>query len=403
METLLIPALLDHHWPLLRWAFETPERRVVILEKQTGIEELGLRYLHNDLCYPFILIAGQVLAALRSGDYDLARTSVLISQAADACRGSCLIRLLRPVLDREGFAQVRLLSLNARGLERKCALPVSLPMARRAVAAAFWGDALMLTGNQVRPFETNPGDTNRVLRRWTQTLAGDLQAGRNLTPAGILRRCREIAADVRAVSVTERPVQKVAVVGELYTKYCHLGNWSLERYLENHSCMVGVNGLTWYALYYMDTHLQESPLLIRLGGMSLMAWTLRFQRDFLEVLHSAGFFTLPPYLEVKAQALPSGCGLGCGWLLSAEATAWVRAGYRKVLSAMPFGCLPGHIYARGLYARLQRELPGGLLVGVDYDASTREGTVQNRLRLLLDTELPPADSVPKPPDSGFLL
>ena len=22
--TLLIPALLDRHWPLLRWAFETP-------------------------------------------------------------------------------------------------------------------------------------------------------------------------------------------------------------------------------------------------------------------------------------------------------------------------------------------------------------------------------------------
>ena len=89
METLLIPALLDHHWPLLRWAFETQDRRAVILDNRTGVEELGLRHLHNDLCYPFILIAGQVLSALRSGKYDLPHTSVLISQAADACRGSC--------------------------------------------------------------------------------------------------------------------------------------------------------------------------------------------------------------------------------------------------------------------------------------------------------------------------
>ena len=126
METLLIPALLDHHWPLLRWAFETRDCRAVVLEEEgPGVEELGLRYMHNDLCYPFVLIAGQVLSALRSGRYDLGHTSVLISQAADGCRGSCLIRLLRPVLDREGYFQVKLRSLNARGLEKSCALPVT--------------------------------------------------------------------------------------------------------------------------------------------------------------------------------------------------------------------------------------------------------------------------------------
>ena len=120
-ETLLIPALLDRHWPLLRWAFETRTRRVVIL----------------DLCYPFILIAGQVLAALRSGKYDPEHTSVLISQAADACRGSCLIRLLRPVLDREGFDGVRLLSLNTGGIDRAHALGVTPALALRALAAAL--------------------------------------------------------------------------------------------------------------------------------------------------------------------------------------------------------------------------------------------------------------------------
>lgn len=384
-ETLLIPALLDHHWPLLRWAFETPSRHAVILEERDGIEELGLRYLHNDLCYPFVLIAGQVLSALRSGRYDLEHTAVLISQAADACRGSCLIRLLRPVLDREGFAQVRLLSLNARGLERECALPVSFNMARRAMAAAFWGDALMLLGNQIRPYEANAGSVNQLTQRWIETLCGDLQGNRNLSPSGILRRCRELAADFRTVPILERPVQKIAIVGELYTKYCHLGNWDLEEYLEEHGCEAGVNGLTWYSLYYLDTHLAESPLAIRLGGRALMAWALGFQKKFISVLQEVGFTVLPPYLELKALALPSGCALGCGWLLSAEAAAWVQAGYRKVLGAMPFGCLPGHIYARGIYARLQRELPDGLIAGVDYDASTREGTVQNRIRMLLDS------------------
>lgn len=388
IRTLLIPALLDRHWPLLRWAFETPERHAVILEERgSAVEEQGLRSLHSDLCYPFHLIAGQVLSALRSGRYDLEDTAVLISQAADACRGSCLIRLLRPVLDREGFSRVPLLSLNARGLDRDRALPVTPAMALRAAAAAFWGDALMLMGDQTRPYELVPGETERLAERWTARLSGELQRDRGLTPRGILRRCREMAADFRAVPRAARSAQRVAIVGELYTKYCGLGNWDLEGYLERQGCEAGVNGLTWYALYYMDTHLEGAPLPVRAGGKLLMAWAPAFQERFLAVLREAGFSTLPPYRELKALAIPSGCALGCGWLLSAEAAAWVGAGYRKVLAAMPFGCLPGHIYARGLYARLQRALPEALIVGVDYDASTREGTVRDRIRMLLDTEL----------------
>ena len=386
--TLLIPALLDRHWPLLRWAFETRDRHAVVLEeKGSAVEELGLRSLHNDLCYPFHLIAGQVLSALKSGRYDPESTAVLISQAADACRGSCLIRLLRPVLDKEGFSQVPLLSLNAGGLEKDCGLPVTPVLALRAAAAAFWGDALLLMGNQTRPYELAPGETDRLIRRWTGWLSEDLRKNRGLTPGGILRRCRAMAADFQSVPRAERTAQRVAVVGELYTKYCGLGNWDLEKYLERRGCEAGVNGLSWYALYYMDTHLKGSPLPVRMGGKALMAWALDFQKKFIRVLREAGFSTLPPYRELKTLALPSGCALGCGWLLSAEAAAWVKAGYRKVLAAMPFGCLPGHIYARGLYARLQRALPEGLIVGVDYDASTREGTVWNRIRMLLDTEL----------------
>ena len=59
----------------------------------------------------------------------------------------------------------------------------------------------------------------------------------------------------------------------------------------------------------------------------------------------------------------------------------------KVLAALPFACLPGHIYGRGQYAALQRSLPGSLIVGVDYDASIRDGTVLTRVRMLLDQSL----------------
>ena len=76
-----------------------------------------------------------------------------------------------------------------------------------------------------------------------------------------------------------------------------------------------------------------------------------------------------------------------GWMIAAEAVAWSKLGYRKVLCIQPFACLPGHIFGKGQYAALQRKLPGTQLVSVDYDASTGEGTVQTRIRMLLDQEV----------------
>ena len=386
-HTLLIPALLDHHWPLLRWAFESKQWRAVILHERHGIEDLGLRTLHNDLCYPFVLIAGQVLSALHSGQYEPKDTAVLISQAGDACRGSCLIRLLRPILDREGFSEVSLFSLNLRGVEQSLALPVSPAMARRALAAVVWGDILMLAGNQTRPYEAAPGETNAVIAAWTQRLSDDLRQNRGLSLSAILRRCRQMAAELSAIPRASRPVRKVALVGDIYTKYCRLGNWDLERYLEQNGCEVAVNGLIWHSLYYLSTHLDSGPLPSRLLGRLLLSAGELLQRRVISILRSAGFTALPPCRELRTLAArygTTGCAVGSGWLLPAETAAWVRAGYPKVLAALPFACLPGHIYGRGQYAALQRRLPGSMIVGVDYDAGLRDGTVQSRIRMLLD-------------------
>ena len=390
MGILLIPALLDDWFPLLRYAFASPEWEPVLLREERGLADRGLRYFHNELCYPVFLVAGQVLAALESGRYDPADCGVLMGQAGDECRGSCGIRLMRKALDKAGYPEVRLLSLNVRKIDRDTGLPITLPMVRRALAAAVWGDALAIARNQVRPYEVRPGTAEALWRRWMETLGEDLHRGMNLSRRRILERCREIAASFRQVETAPREAQKVAVVGEIYTKYCHLGNWDLERYLAAEGCEIGVGGVTWYALYYMDSHSLKGPAYQRKLYRVLAAYLGGVQRELLAVLGEAGFHTLPPLTELKRRAeglAPLNCTVADGWLIAAEAAAWARLGYRKILCVQPFGCLPGHIFGKGQYAALQRKLPGTLLVSVDYDASTGEGTVQSRIRMLLDAEL----------------
>ena len=52
-RTLLIPSLLDDWFPLLRHAFASDRWDPVLLtEANPQLAELGLRYFHNELCYP---------------------------------------------------------------------------------------------------------------------------------------------------------------------------------------------------------------------------------------------------------------------------------------------------------------------------------------------------------------
>ena len=390
-KTLLIPSLLDDWFPLLQYAFASAEWEPVLLtEDSPHLAELGLRYFHNELCYPVFLVAGQVLSALASGQYDASRCGVLMGQAGDECRGSCGIRLMRRVLDQAGYGDVSMLSLNVRGIDRDTGLPITPATVRRALAGAVWGDTVAILRDQTRPFEAVPGAAETLWRQWMEALGEDLRRDRSLSRAAILGRCREMAAAFRAVPTVERQVQNIAIVGEIYTKYCHLGNWGLQRYLAAEHCRIGVGGVTWYALYYMDTHSLKGSAPQRKVYRLLARYMAGVQRDMLDILRGAGFQTLPPFAELKKQAegyAPLNVAVADGWLIAAEAAAWARLGYRKILCVQPFACLPGHIFGKGQYAALQRKLPGAQLVSVDYDASTGEGTVQSRVRMLLDTAL----------------
>ena len=68
------------------------------------VSELGLKYVHNDTCYPALLVIGQFLDALGSGKYDLDHTALIITQTGGGCRASNYIHLLRKALVKAGLS-----------------------------------------------------------------------------------------------------------------------------------------------------------------------------------------------------------------------------------------------------------------------------------------------------------
>lgn len=387
-KPLLISATLDDHFPLLKYAFESKQYRpVVMLDQREGITDLGLRYSHNDMCYPFALCLGQILTALKSGAYEPAHTAVLMPTAGDACRGANFPSLLRKAMEWAGYPEVDVLTLNVKGLEREKALPITLSMIWKALFGLLYGDILLLLTYQTRPYEQNAGETMACRGKWMDRLAQDIKDGKCLTLGGMKRNFRQMAAEFAAIPRTGANKQKIALVGEVYTKYCAVGNWDLVAFLEEEGCQALVNGFSWYILYYFDSQLaaaQGPGKLFWQAGSALLGG---LQKAMIRSLADYGYATLPPFAAFKAQAAPYinfDLKVADGWLIGAEIVAHLNTDCEKVLAVQPFGCLPGHVCGRGQYPPLIRKLGQGKLVSVDTDSSGSRAAFYNRVKLLLD-------------------
>ena len=101
--TLLMPQMLPVHFTMLKKVFELEGYKVDMLTtNHRGIVDEGLKYVHNDTCYPALLVIGQLLDAVKSGKYDPHKLGLLITQTGGGCRASNYIHLLRKALHRAG-------------------------------------------------------------------------------------------------------------------------------------------------------------------------------------------------------------------------------------------------------------------------------------------------------------
>ena len=117
-HTILIPNMAVTQFRLMEYALRCEGYKCELLGNcGSAVAQLGLKYVHNDTCYPALLVIGQFLDALNSGKYDLEHTALLITQTGGGCRASNYIHLLRKALVKAGYPQIPVASLNFSGLD----------------------------------------------------------------------------------------------------------------------------------------------------------------------------------------------------------------------------------------------------------------------------------------------
>lgn len=391
--TILAPYMLEAHFDLVVPVVRSFGYKVEILKNRS--EEVipeGLMYVHNDTCYPALLVIGQMISALKSGKYDVNKTALMITQTGGGCRASNYIHLLRKALVKAGFEQVPVISLNLSGLEKNSGFSLSLPLLARAMACIVYGDVLMSLKNQITPYEVNKGDTARMIEKYVTYLSDSLSAKKHFSFKQIYKNIDAIVADFASIKMNKTPKVKVGIVGEIYVKYSSLGNNNLEEFLATQDCEVLLPGVLGFMLFKVDNRLEDIRLyggnpLKKLVCTILFNFFKKFETAMIEAFKKHPQFIPPmPYEHTKQNVkgvIGYGNKMGEGWLLTGEMIDLIQMGFENIVCAQPFGCLPNHICGKGMVRTIREKYPEANIVPIDYDPSATRVNQENRIKLML--------------------
>lgn len=387
-HTILIPDMLPIHFGFISEILRRHGYKTALLRNSSrNVVNEGLEYVHNDACYPALLVIGQFIDALKSGKYDPDKTALLISQTGGGCRASNYIHLIRKALKHCGMEQVPVISLNLAGLEKNPGFKLDAPMLRDLITAICYGDLLMLISNQVRPYELNKGDTDSRLDYWIAEL--DRQ---NFSLARFDKVSADIVKDFENIPVDlKRDITRVGVVGEIYIKYSPLGNNDLNAFLESEGCEVYSPGLIDFLIFMSDHHIVETELYhVRykkyIAASVVKGFFKNMQNKIIAAVKESRFFGPSPFEVEKKMVEPfisPANKMGEGWLLTAEMLDMIELGINNIVCAQPFGCLPNHIIGKGMIRKVRQTYPQANIVPIDYDPGATKVNQENRIKLML--------------------
>ncbi len=392
--TLLCPQMSPIHFDLLQPAMRSCGYKVDVLQNDTrNAVEYGLKYVNNDACYPSLIVIGQIMEALCSGKYDLNRTAIMMTQTGGGCRASNYVGFIRRALEKAGMEQIPVVSINANGMEKNPGLKYTPQLVAKAMQALVYGDVFMRVVYGTRPYELEPGSTDRLHEKWKQRLIRDLSSPK-VDLIGFGRNLKEIVRDFDALPRKDIRKPRVGIVGEILVKFSPLANNHIVELLEREGAEAVMPDLLDFLLYsaYVNTFKSE-----HLGFAKKSKVTSNIVITLLEQLRGPARKALirskhfTPTADIRELAkmaesyVSQGNMTGEGWFLTGEMLELIHNGVPNIVCTQPFGCLPNHIVGKGVIKELRRTHPEANIIAVDYDPGASEVNQLNRIKLMLAT------------------
>ncbi len=394
-RTLLAPDFAEGYSEFFPSVFKLAGYTLVNLPRcNQATAEMGLRYANNDVCYPATLVVGSVMSALKSGKYNPDEVAVIITQTGGQCRASNYYSLLKNAMTAEGFATVPVVSLaTGAGISNN---QPGFSIAWRRVArmllnTMLYADCIakMYYASAVR--ELRKGEARRLREHFIETAFPIIEANDS---RALRRLLSEATKAFTQIIDTEKRVPAIGLVGEIYVKYNAFSHkfvvdWLVEQGIE----VVPPALSSFFSTTFVNNHINRQ-LNIKTERRptwitdALYKWIWRTSQQFDRICsafpHYRPFTNIFEYAELSKQVINSAADFGEGWFLPGEICHLAANGINNVVSLQPFGCIANHIISKGIEKRLRATYPQLNLLFLDFDSSTSEANVFNRLHFMVE-------------------
>ena len=391
--TILIPQMSPIHFSLLEEVMQSCGYNAKQLPPvSTHAVDEGLKYINNDACYPTIVALGQTIAALKSGEYDLDKCAIFMSQTGGQCRASNYVALLRKALKDLDMSQIPIISINIAGLEKNPGFKLlDYNLIKKSMMAVAYGDLFMRVLYATRPYEVTPGSANALYEKWNRIAMANCRTG---NWREYKRICKAICDEFDALPLRDIKKPKVGVVGEILVKYHPTANNDIVGIIEEEGGEAVVLDLMDFLLYGMQNkefnykHLSGSWGAM-MGNKAAIRILEAIRKPTRVALRNSKRFEEPAHISDTArsasQVISLGSQCGEGWLLTGEMVELIENGVENIACLQPFACLPNHVTGKGMMKAMRQFSPDANIVAIDFDPGASHVNQLNRIKLMMTT------------------
>jgi predicted CoA-substrate-specific enzyme activase len=396
-KTILVPWFADHLSPFIPVMASFAGYKMENLPKSSkSSSDKGLYYGNNEVCYPSILILGDIIDALQSGKYNPEDVVVAVTQTGGQCRATNYLSQIKAGLSRAGFGNIPVLAISSGKVFQNDQSSFRIPYIKflnimlYSIACA---DALQNMYSRISARERVKGQAKALFDTYISRCVEAAAAKDHHT---LLKILKEAVEDFNRVPViTEKQFISVGLVGEIYVKYNDHGQANISQWLRSQNIEVITPPVVDFLMqFFVNSKVNSDNRISRTNMITIFLSPLfrmyidKRMNDVDRLMQSFHYYEKNENIFVKAryasEILDLSNQFGEGWMIAAEVASFVRRGINRIICIQPFGCIANHVVAKGVEKRIKKLYPGVNLLFLDIDSGIAEVNIHNRLRFLIE-------------------
>ena len=386
-RTIYVPLLGDQSYGMAAAfrAYGQPAEVMPLATQETL--ELGRRQSSGKECLPCIITAGDMIRVTQRADFDPRRAAFLMPGGSGPCRFGQYNCLHRMILDDLGLSEAKVVApaQDQELYDDWSKFPGDIVTLGWYAICIF--DVLLKACLAIRPYEIEPGQTDKVYDRWSRRMCEVIET--RPSEKQLVEQLGRAADDFAAVGADRtRARPRIGVVGEIYVRHHSFANNDLVRHLERLGAEAVLASYPEWHYYTNWVRMNDARRERKFGEWLINSQKDRIQRrrhgrlaaPFAELV---GPLDEPPTGELLKLAAPylHSCLKGGDAVLSiGKMVEMCHDGCQGVINVMPFSCMPSTI-VDGLMKRLSGPL-GRPILSISYDGQ-QDPMLETRLEAFL--------------------